>query len=177
VIKALSEAAVLRRLPAGAILYEEHTRAEGQFVVLSGAVQVCGGGGGGEGWPQGWQAAGRKGEGPGVGAGPAPRLGSRDWCLPSSTGLARAVVAERLLTPRNLTSAWSGLVYNLHNCQERIRPRRDGAANRAALRSALKSAVAASRAKSAGRLRPGAAAAAADTRTLKQKIEDERKCE
>ncbi|KAG2434654.1 hypothetical protein HXX76_007548 [Chlamydomonas incerta] len=95
VIKALSEAAALRRLPAGTILYEEHTRAESQFVVLSGAVQ------------------------------------------------------------------------------ERIRPRRDGAANRAALRSALKSAVAASRAKSAGRLRPGAAAA--DTRTVKQKIEDERK--
>ncbi|KAG2442174.1 hypothetical protein HYH02_009662 [Chlamydomonas schloesseri] len=95
VIKALSEAASLRRLPAGTVLYEEHTRAESQFVVLSGAVQ------------------------------------------------------------------------------ERIRPRRDGATNRAALRSALKSAVAASRAKSAGRLRPGATGA--DTRTVKQKIEDERK--
>ncbi|KAG2442176.1 hypothetical protein HYH02_009664 [Chlamydomonas schloesseri] len=40
VLRALSEATVLRRLPAGTILYEEHTRAESQFVVLSGAVQV-----------------------------------------------------------------------------------------------------------------------------------------
>ncbi|KAG2434659.1 hypothetical protein HXX76_007552 [Chlamydomonas incerta] len=40
VLRALSEAAALRRLPAGTILYEEHTRAESQFVVLSGAVQV-----------------------------------------------------------------------------------------------------------------------------------------
>ncbi|PNW81115.1 hypothetical protein CHLRE_07g343200v5 [Chlamydomonas reinhardtii] len=40
VLRALSEAAALRRLPAGTILYEEHTRAESQFVVLAGAVQV-----------------------------------------------------------------------------------------------------------------------------------------
>eukprot|EP00198_Chlamydomonas_reinhardtii_P003084 XP_001692420.1 predicted protein [Chlamydomonas reinhardtii] len=33
VLRALSEAAALRRLPAGTILYEEHTRAESQFVV------------------------------------------------------------------------------------------------------------------------------------------------
>ena len=49
VIKALSEAAALRRLPAGTILYEEHTRAESQFVVLAGAVQVGAGGRGGAG--------------------------------------------------------------------------------------------------------------------------------
>ena len=44
VLRALSEAAALRRLPAGTILYEEHTRAESQFVVLAGAVQVGAGG-------------------------------------------------------------------------------------------------------------------------------------
>ncbi|KAG2491997.1 hypothetical protein HYH03_009727 [Edaphochlamys debaryana] len=40
VLRAMSEAAVLRRLPPGTILYEEYTRAESEFVVLGGSVKV-----------------------------------------------------------------------------------------------------------------------------------------
>ncbi|KAG2492019.1 hypothetical protein HYH03_009748 [Edaphochlamys debaryana] len=39
VLKSISEAAALRHLPPGTILYEEFTRAESQFLVLSGNVQ------------------------------------------------------------------------------------------------------------------------------------------
>ena len=96
-------------------------------------------------------------------------------------GMSGHDARETLTDVGRLLPPLSALLRPSPRCsQERIRPRRDGAANRAALRSALKSAAAASRAKSAGRLRPGgaaAAAAAADTRTVKQKIEDERKCE
>ncbi|GLC34385.1 hypothetical protein PLESTB_000734500 [Pleodorina starrii] len=98
VLRAMSEAAHLRELPPGTILFEECTRAESEFVVLSGAVQT------------------------------------------------------------------------------HTRPKRQGAANRAALRSALRSAVAAARGKSARGPGPkGPGGEGQPPKTIRQKIEEERR--
>lgn len=46
VLRAMSESVVLRQLPPGTIIFEECTRAESEFVVLAGTVEVGGRAGG-----------------------------------------------------------------------------------------------------------------------------------